>query len=97
MLVSGLWARAVGRKGTACERANKRTKERDSSSVLACKGLEEGNWERTITSDGVRGLVDNLGRALDSKAVPFLHGSAIDILLGVLLWLGPLCELGVFG
>lgn len=31
-----------------------------------------------MTSDRVRGLVDNLSWAVDGEAVPLLHGGAID-------------------
>jgi hypothetical protein len=38
----------------------------------------------TVAAHGMRRLMDNVGRAADGKAGPFLHGSAVDVFLGVL-------------
>jgi hypothetical protein len=37
-----------------------------------------------MTGDIVRGLMNDVGRAVDLEAVPFLHGGAIDGFLVVL-------------
>lgn len=42
---------------------------------------------RTITTHGVGCLVDYLARALDGEAGPFLHGSAVEVLLGMLFFM----------
>jgi hypothetical protein len=46
---------------------------------------------RTVPAHGVRRLVQNLGRALDGEAGPFLHGGTVEVLFGVLL---ASCECG---
>ena len=69
----------VGVVGTGC---NTSTRGNLSVPGIFDLGRDTGvlRGKRTVTTDGVRRLVDNLSRALDGKAVPFLHGSAVDVL-----------------
>lgn len=53
-------------------------KEEDGAGL--CVGVV-GLW---VTAHRVRGRMDNVCRTIYSKAVPFLHGRTVDVLLGVL-------------
>lgn len=41
--------------------------------------------QHTITSDGMRDLMDDFRGAFDGETVPFFHGRAVDGLLVMLL------------
>lgn len=53
-------------------------------SVRTASVVLVGSRARTVSPDGMRGIVLDLSRALDGMAGPFLHGCAVDLLLVVL-------------
>lgn len=45
--------------------------------------MNQGREALTVSSDRMRHLVDDVGRAVDGETVPLLHGRAVDGLLVV--------------